>query len=663
MNLPHQIRLIPCHLLLVCCVSLSLALAGCTATEVPATAPTSPAPSLLPTETPGPTPAAEHRPNPGLPAAIIDIPDGAYPVAESITLSQSVTAPDRDLFRLAAELKLKTAPDDILRVVNPNPVSYLTGREDTFWLVNFKNLTIYQSEFELLWVSPHAYWYVEKGQSVSTSDLEWAAKQFEDIIYPQVSHAFGQERLPGIDNDPHLNIIHAQIEGVAGYYSSSDEHPQTVYPYSNQRETIYINVRALGVGSNQYLEVLAHELQHAIHWNYDNSEDTWVNEGLSDVAVVVAGYHAGSIKQFLRSPTISLIHWPLNNANVFAHYGGAALFFHYLAEHYSQRGNLQELVKEPADGIAGIDNYLTNLGYTVTFNDVFADWVVANILDEPEGKYGYTNLDPQASTTKTIDGFAEVVSEIPQYSTEYIELTSLPGSVRLEFQGRTETALLPTKVGEGGCWWSNSGDSIGSALTRTIDLRGQTGANLNYQVWHQVEQDWDYGYVQVSTDAGLTWDILPTANTSPENPIGNSFGSGYTGNSQGWLDENIDLSNYAGLKILFRFQYVTDDAINDSGLCFRNISVPETGLVNADTGWQSDGFILINNRVRQDYIVQVIQIDQENQVSTMQLDQDNSDEMVIDSTQGLDRLVVAISAIAPLTLQPAPYTLTVEQAE
>ena len=564
---------------------------------------------------------------------------------------------------MAAELKLKTAPDDILRVVNPNPVSYLMGREDTFWLVNFRNLTIYQSEFELLWVSPHAYWYVEKGQSVSTSDLEKAAREFEDTIYPQVSHAFGQERLPGIDNDPHLNIIHAQIAGVAGYYSSSDEHPQAVYPYSNQRETIYVNVRALGVGSNQYLEVLAHELQHAIHWNNDNSEDTWVNEGLSDLAVAVAGYHTDSINQFLRSPTISLIHWPLDKANIIAHYGGAAVFFHYLAEHYSERGNLQELVKEPADSIAGIDNYLANQGYIVTFNDVFADWVVANILDEPEGKYGYANLDPHASTTRKINGFAEVVSEIPQYSTEYIELTSLPGSVRLEFQGRTETALLPTKVGEGGCWWSNSGDSISSTLTRTINLYGQSKANLSYQVWHQVEKDWDYGYVQVSTDAGLTWDILPTANTSPENPIGNSFGSGYTGNSQGWLDENIDLSNYAGLKILIRFQYVTDDAINGSGLCFRNISVPENSLTSADPGWQSDGFVLINNRVKQDYILQVIQIDQKNQVSPMQLNHDNSGEMVIDSAQELDRLVVAISAIAPLTLQPAPYTLTVEQAE
>ena len=238
-----------------------------------------------------------------------------------------------------------------------------------------------------------------------------------------------------------------------------------------------------------------------------------------------------------------------------------------------------------------------------------------------------------------------------------------PGPVRLEFQGRTEITLLPTKVGKGGCWWSNSGDSISSTLTRRIDLRGQSEANLSYQVWHQVEQDWDYGYVQVSTDAGLTWDILPTANTSPENPIGNSFGSGYTGNSQGWLDESIDLSPYSGREIQIRFQYVTDDAINGSGLCFRNISVPENGPASANTGWQSDGFVLINNRVRQDYIVQVIQIDQESQVSAMQLDQDNSGEIVIDSPQEFDRLVLAISAIAPLTLQPAPYTLTVEQAE
>lgn len=606
---------------------------------------------------------SDHRPVPGLPADIIDDPDSANPVDDSTRLSHIEAAPDRDLYQLAAELKLKIDPNDIPRVVNPNPVSYQPGREDAFWLVDFRNLTVYQSEFELSWVSPHAYWYVEKGQPVLQSDLERAAREFENTIYPRVTDAFGQEWSPGIDNDPHLNIIHAEIEGVAGYFSSSDEHPQNVYPYSNQRETIYINVRALHVGGASYLEVLAHELQHAIHWNNDGSEETWVNEGLSDLAVSAAGYQGNSISRFLRSPAISLVHWPLDNSNIFAHYGGAALFFHYLAEHYSQRGKLKELVKEPADGIEGINQYLASQGYSVTFNNVFADWVIANILDEPTGRYGYADLDVHASTTRTITGFAEVKSETPQYSVEYIELASLSGPVRLGFQGATEAALLPTDVGESGCWWSNSGDSISSTLTRAIDLRGQNQPNLSYQVWHQLEKDWDYGYVQVSTDRGRTWEILETPHTSPENPIGNSFGAGYTGDSRGWLDESIDLSIYAGQEILLRFQYVTDDALNGPGLCFRNIAIPEAGLSGADSGWQPDGFVLINNRVKQDYIVQIIQIGQENQVTTMQLDQNYSGEMVIDSPQTLDRLVVAVSAIAPQTLQPAPFTLTVEPAE
>jgi hypothetical protein len=588
-------------------------------------------------------------------------------------LSQVEAAPDRDLYRLAAQLKLKTDPDDLPRTVNPNPVSYLQGREDTFWMVDFNSLKVYQSAFELRLVSPHAYWYFEKDQPVLQPELEQAAREFEDTIYPRVSDAFGLEWSPGIDNDPHLNIIHAQIEGVAGYFSSSDEHSQEVYPYSNQRETIYVNVRALHLGSARYLQVLAHELQHAIHWNHDDSEDTWVNEGLSDLAVSVAGYRATSIGQFLISPPISLVHWPLDDANILAHYGGAALFFHYLAEHYSKSGILKDLVLEPADGIAGIDAYLASQGYDVTFKDVFADWVVANLLDEPAGRYGYADLDVHARVTPPADSLAEINSEIPQYATEYYELAPQPGPVRLKFQGATATALLPTDVGGPGCWWSNSGDSISSALTRTIDLRDRSQASLDYQVWYQIEQGWDYGYVQVSTDQGRTWEIQATLDTSPENPIGNGFGPGYTGDSVGWLNESLDLTPYAGQQIQVRFQYVTDDAISGAGLCLRNISSPDesgpdgsgpvTGLAAEDTGWQSSGFVLTNNRVQQDYLVQIIQINQENLVSTMQLDQSNLGEMVIDSPHPPGRLVVAVSAIAPRTLQPAPYTLTVTAAE
>ncbi|MFQ6029190.1 MAG: hypothetical protein ACE5Q6_17060, partial [Dehalococcoidia bacterium] len=300
-------------------------------------------------------------------------------------------------------------------------------------------------------------------------------------------------------------------------------------------------------------------------------------------------------------------------------------------------------------------------GYAATFNDLFQDWVVANILDEDQGVYGYPNLEVQARAQQSVNQFSEINSTIPQYSAEYLDLTSLAGPLRLRFQGPTETELLPVEVGAPGCWWSNSGDSISSTLTRSVDLRGQSQATLQYQVWYNIEEDWDYGYVLVSVDQGKTWDLLATAHTSPENPIGNSFGVGYTGVSSGWLKESIDLQAYAGQEILLRFQYVTDDAVNGPGLCFRRISVPEVGRFdNDDPGWQAAGFVLINNKVKQDYIVQVIQAGGDNQVTLLSLNQNNSGEMVVEPAAGIGRLMVAVAALAPQTQQGARYTLSIE---
>jgi hypothetical protein len=555
-------------------------------------------------------------------------------------------------------------------VVNPEPVSYTEGRLDTFWLVDFQDLRVYQGRFELRLVTPRAYWYLEEGHSVRQPDLARAAAIFEEQIYPGVSAAFGQEWLPGVDNDPHLNILHARLRNVGGYFSSSDEYPQSVYRYSNQRETIYLNTGALPVGSRSYLEVLAHELQHAIHWNGDPSEDTWVNEGLSELAVRLAGYRPESIGLFLQSPATSLVHWPLEPLSASANYGAAALFMHYLWEKYGGRGGLQKLVAEPADGIAGIEAYLKALGHGATFPQVFRDWVVANFLDASPGVYGYGDLDVQVAVQRILRDFGEVRREVPQYAAEYIsievnagiELASFQGPLRLRFRGAVENTLIPVEVGEEGCWWSNSGDSIASTLTRALDLTGLERATLSYQVWYQVEKGWDYGYVQVSLDEGETWQILAAPHTSPENPIGNAFGPGYTGQSEGWVDERVDLTPYAGKKVWLRFQYVTDDAINGAGLCLRRISVPGAPRWDRGQGWQADGFIHTDNRVRQQYIVQVIQVGEGNRVTELPLDAANAGELVIPNAKELRRLVVAVAVLAPKTRQPAPYTLVVEPA-
>ena len=604
------------------------------------------------------------------------IPPGTSPVIPTqpvgtqtkgvMTLTPAATefpeAPERDLYRLAAELTL-TGAEEIEKVVNPEPVSYAEGRQDTFWLIDLLDLKVHSSLFELRLVTPHAYWYFEEGQSIRQSAIERSAALFEGEIYPRITAAFGHEWSPGVDNDPHLNIVNARLKGVGGYYSSSDEYPVSVNQFSNQREVIYINTGAIPVDSPTYLEVLAHELQHAVHWNADPSEETWVNEGLSELASTIAGFDQSNIHRFLRSPPTSLVHWPLSPLSSVPNYGAASLFMHYLVENYGGISGVIPLLEEPGDGISGINAYLKTSGYNATFRDLFRDWAVANFLDENRGPYGYSGLEVKTRVTQVISDFSEFTSQIPQYAVEYVELDSFDKSLELQFSATTESDLLPTQLDSRGCWWGNSGDSINSTLTRPVDLTGLDRATLNYQVWFDLEEDWDYGYLEVSVEGGKRWDILETPNTTAENPIGNSFGMGYTGDSGGWIDETVDLTGYVGQRILLRFQYVTDDTVNGSGICIRGVSIPETGLSDVNEGWTAEGFMLTDNRVKQDYIVQVIQVAEDSQVTLMPLDESNSGSVIIAAPGELNQLVVVIAAMAAKTRQEAPYTLTVRPVD
>lgn len=577
-------------------------------------------------------------------------------------------APDRNLYELARSLVLKT-PDPIEPIANSDPVSYEEGRKDTFWVTDSLNIRTYTTDATLRLVSPHAYWYVEDGARVSNSGLARAAQVFEEEIYPRVTSAFGSEWTPGVDNDPRLTILHARLSGVHGYFSAVDEYPLTVHQHSNEREMIYLNSRSLGVGSEQYLGVLVHELQHAVHWNGDRSEETWVSEGLSELATTVAGQrpddYVGNVQQdaFLRSPSTSLVNWPQHAS---PQYGATFLFFDYLSTHYGSRDDLLALVQDPADGIQGIDSYLAHLGYEADFFDVFTNWVIANYLDEPgTGPYSYPNVNVGIIPSERLEGAGERISSIPQYSAEYTAIdVSEGGDVLVRFKGQRVTSMLPVDLETERCWWSNRGDSISSTLTRSLDLSGVERATLEFRTWFDVEDQWDYGYVQVSSDGGLTWDIVEAPATSPGNPVGNSFGPGYTGSSDAWLQQEVDLRDYAGQEILLRFHYVTDLAVNYTGQCIDQISVPEIGFVGQDAGddgWEADGFISIDNEVPQKYIVQVIKAGNGLEVTEMELDEDNRGEMVIRGLESLREAVVVVAALAPKTLQEAAYSLTIER--
>lgn len=574
-------------------------------------------------------------------------------------------APDRDLFSLAQRLR-PNPEQPLARVVNPEPVSYEIGRQDVFWVADLVGMKIYQVQAELLFVSEHAYWYFEKGSKPPEEALRAAAQTFEEAIYPAVTGVFGTEWSPGVDNDPHMTILHSALQGAAGYYSASDEYPKGIYPFSNEREMFYMNTSSFSVGSRAYLGTLAHELQHAIHWAGDSGEETWVSEGLSEVAKGLAGYGFNFIGYFMASPTTPLTTWPSSRSASLPYYGATSLFMEYLAQHYGGHENLSALVARPEDGSEGVTAYLRAMGYQVTFQDVFQDWLVANYLDSREiGVYSYDGLDVAVSPAKTMQGQGQYSSSVPQYAGEYVEVRLREGDVRVSFRGQVETPLLPTSAHRGShCWWGNRGDSIDSTLTASFDLSQVSQATLSFWAWYAIEESWDYAYVEVSTDGGKTWDIQKGSLASPENPLGLSFGPGYTGESNGWQKESVDLTPYTGMKVLLRFEYVTDDATNEDGICIDDISIPETGYLDdaeSEGPWDAQGFIRTDNRVPQRYVVQVIELGDKITVRDMPLDQDGKGVVVLRGFgSGLERAIVIVAPVAPKTTQPASYVLSVE---
>ena len=624
---------------------------------------TLPAPTAGQTETatPGPVDLGTSTPEP-LPK-VLQAPE------ETQKAKQFSDAADRDLFRLTKELV--PGSGDIPRTLAGDTAEKQVGYTETFWLVDLTDTETYQSGFTLALVTSHAYWYIEDGLEISMSGLERSASRFEEGIYPVVTQVFGTEWTPGIDNDPRMNILNARLKGMAGYFSSTDEYPTGVRPRSNQREIIYLNALNVPPGSANYDQVLAHELQHAVHWNADASEDTWVNEGLSELASSIALDSSFSIRQFLRAEPISLIHWPTSSVGGIANYGAASLFMHFLTEHFGGEANLKTFLAQPEDSIAGIDAYLDEIGYEERFDDVFRLWAAANILDEDirrgDALLGYGRLEVKAAISGSIRGFNKAQSEIPQYAIEYTELKLISDPLTLSFQGPTTVPLLPVDVGPSGCWWSNSGDSIDATLSHRVDLPLGATASMDYEVWFEIEKDWDYLYLEASVDGGRNWQIIETPATSPENPIGNGFGPGYTGASGGWLQESVDLSAFAGEDLWVRLQYVTDDAINASGACFRDLSIrfgsAASGIAADDPGWEAQGFVFTDNVVRQGFQVQLITTGDEPQVRQVPLDANNAGKLTVQPPGDGERLIVAVGSMAEKTRQPISYTLIVTPAE
>jgi hypothetical protein len=607
-------------------------------------------------------------------------PIHAIPDQNTIQIQQTLVKP-RDLNELAIRF---LGVDEKALAADPEDEK-TEGMVENFYVVNLDTTYTNQVSAKLTALSPHAFLWVEQGVTVAPEISEYIIEKFEADIYPNTRRVFGEEWSPGIDNDLHVYILYTRGAGtgVYGYFSAKDEYSRAVHPYSNQHEMFIINADDIDLRFTE--DLIAHELQHMIQWYQDRNEYAWLNEGLSELALLLSGDPPFLEYQFPSNTDLQLNYWPTDFANTIQHYEAAYLFVTYLHNRFGESFT-RTLVSEPADGMNGIDAALSTMNKThpdngeiLTAKDVFADWAVALYLNSENLAYQSRYQMPpnlpgfKLSIGQDMGGYENRGQtyhfDVHQFGIDTLSFSAADHGYSLLFVGDDATEIAPISAHSGKYMlYSNRGDKSNMRLTREFDFRQvEAPIEMRYWAWFDIEKNYDYAYLSASTD-GKRWHILQTSSCRTSNPNGNSYGCGYTGssgNSGLWIEETVNLSPYAGQVVQLAFDYITDDAANGTGLLLDDFSIPAIGYAtdfeNDNGGWQPDGFIRIDNEVQQPFIISLVRhrasgVD----IERIYPDENNTAEIEINPNQ---QAVLFISGAALNTDQKAHYNITFLEEE
>jgi hypothetical protein len=601
------------------------------------------------------------------------------PSDETLLVLENTIVPENDPIELADRLTgIEGIPETI-----PAPARfYQVGDRRMFWVTDTGTDETFQTEAVLRYVGDILYFWVEDGVEYDQSDLLALAQTFENKIVPLTRSFFGTEWSPGVDNDPHIYILYSTGVGfsTAGYFSSSDEIHPLAQEYSNAAEMFLINADNSPLDDPYTYGVLAHEYQHMIHWYRDRNETSWLNEGMSELASLLNGYHYEGFAQLYTSdPDLQLNDWPNDQNATTPHYGAGLLFVTYFLERFGNEAT-QALVADPANGLESVDNVLIELGVIdplinrqIMADDVVMDWVITNFLEDAsvsDGRFAYHQYPEvlsRAFPTEAISDCSQTYTrDVRQYGVDYINILC-DGLFTLRFEGSTQTGLLPANPYSGSyAFWSNKGDESDMTLTRSFDFTNESGPlTLSFLTWYDIETDWDYVYLLASTNGGDDWDFLITPSGTDTNPTGNSYGWGYTGLSGGsssqsvWIEESVDISQYAGQEVLLRFEYITDAAVNGEGLLVDDIAIGEIGYFEdfevGDGGWQAAGFARIQNILPQKFRIALILHGDETKVQYVDIPLGNVADIELDLGGDVDEATLVVVGTTRFTRQPAAY--------
>lgn len=219
---------------------------------------------------------------------------------------------------------------------------------------------------------------------------------------------------------------------------------------------------------------------------------------------------------------------------------------------------------------------------------------------------------------------AEVVLEVkyPSYSTfDTFNLVGFPEQLETVFADTvenldlwsTDTWSLTTErfvVGQSSITDSPFGDYPASSrafLTsmHPVDLSECISANLEYYALWEIEEDFDYGQVRISTD-GVNFTSLCGLYTERGTPFQALNEPVYDGRQEEWVKESISLNDYLGQEVWIQFSLISDEIEQQDGMYLDDVKVMvERGLPSSAEQVKADNkqLVVVPNPFKEDFEV------------------------------------------------------------
>ena len=289
----------------------------------------------------------------------------------------------------------------------------------------------------------------------NTSVGNWPTQGIWDL---NTSH-FGDPPNP-LDGLDRVFLLYYRFNIAAdGFFWAYDQYPDGSQPWaSNEADVVYMAVDNGQPAGNYMLAVAAHEFEHMIHFARDWNEESWLDEGLGELAMWLFG-NPDIISSFNTNPDNNLVDF----GGAWSDYIQCYLWSLYAYEQLGGQAFIWDLVHSAYNGMSSYAQVMSAHGIPLGTDDLFRDWALANFIDDPslpDGQYGYTgDTLPPFTAWRTHSTYpAGSTGSVQSWATDYMRCNNPGGVLHLDFNGNDARdfrvamigmdATLPTVVEE-----------------------------------------------------------------------------------------------------------------------------------------------------------------------------------------------------------------------